>query len=290
MVVLKYSNYRVDDVEIGNDNNNTNQPSMQAADNMPQKEPYDDKSTYLGIKEPESNSGKLKHYLAATALVVILLLLIILVLHNFGIYLPLQHITNATTSSPISINESSTYLGNFSFNTKLKNLGTFVYRDTYCNYTEYFVDYAQKGVPVPPGAINFSTLNTSEPIFVSFGVENINGSLGRYLSIINGTGGYCQKIFSEISKNSLYSKSSAKIDGINAYIMNFSNFTNAGLNLTQTYYIGPKPNLEWQITKVVYKNVALVTSVWWFEGKANNTALYNYSSNFYSRFISEAAK
>ena len=54
--------------------------------------------------------------------------------------------------------------------------------------------------------------------------------------------------------------------------------------------IGPKPNLEWQITKVVYKNVALVTSVWWFEGKANNTALYNYSSNFYSRFISEAAK
>lgn len=289
MISLGYLNYQADNTQIGSNNGNSSQETVQTQGSTQDKYQYDG-TGYSAINEPKPEGGKLKHYLAAIALVVILFFVITLILHNFGIYIPLQNIANTTAPSTISINASRAYLGNFSFNTKLKNLGTFVYSNAYCNYKEYFLDYAQDGVPLPPGAINFSKLNESEPIFVSFGVENINGSIGRYLSIVNSTGGYCQEAFREISKNSHYSSSKASIDGMNAYVMNFSNFTNTGLNMTQTYYIGVRPDLEWQITKVIYKNVALVTSIWWFAGSANNTKLYNYSSNFYSHFISESAK
>ncbi|MEM0202014.1 MAG: hypothetical protein QXR73_02460 [Candidatus Micrarchaeaceae archaeon] len=258
--------------------------------------PVPTQSTGYGIQTSNQKSGRDKrtyHYIAA----IIAVLVIIIAIYGLEqISMVHTNINYTSTIKPItpkpnvstSINESYAFarLSNFSIKTGLVSLGLYTYSNPTCNYTEYNMEYVQKGEPAPPNPINFSVLNESNPLFIAFSVEVINESgMPAYLSTINATGGFCIPNMQRISQNSVYSHNITYIDGRRVYQMGFSNFTNEGLNLTYNYYIGKRPNLQWNITKTIYKNTALIVNVWSFAGYKNTSLIKNYSAEFYSSFI-----
>jgi len=229
-----------------------------------------------------------KHYLIAIVILIVMASIVVIIVQrtSFIISTPTP-ISQKPTS--IGLNTVKSFLNNFSVKTPLNYLGIFTYSSSICDYTEYSAEYAQAGVPIPPAPINFSKLNESQPIFISFTVAVINQSfMPSYMSKINASGGFCIPSMYNISKNSTYSHSILTISGVPSYLMNFSNFTDEGLNLTYNYYIGGKrPNLEWSVIKTIYKNTAIITGIWSFKGYANGLLLKNYSEQFYNSYISK---
>lgn len=226
-----------------------------------------------------------KHYLIAIVILIVIASIIIIIVQRTSFIISTP-ISQKPTS--IGLNTVKSYMNNFSVKTPLNYLGSFTYSNSICNYTEYSAEYAQAGVPVPPAPANFSKLNESQPIFISFTVAVINQSfMPSYISKINTSGGFCIPSMYNISKNSTYSHSILTISGVPSYLMNFSNFTDEGLNLTYTYYIGKRPNLEWSVIKTIYKNTAILTGIWSFKGYANGSLLKNYSEQFYNSYISK---
>ena len=184
--------------------------------------------------------------------------------------------------------KASAFLSNFSPTVQIPRSQITVYSNSSCNYTQYTLQYLQKGLASPALPTNYSKLNQSLPVFVYFSLSLINSSsVQAYVSKIGQTGGYCILNMQRIADNSTYRHSIVNISGYKAYLMEFSNFTNDGLNLTYTYYAGPRPNLTWYSIVAVSKNVALKSGIWAFSGHANETLLMNYEADLINSFVAK---
>ncbi len=157
-----------------------------------------------------------------------------------------------------------------------------------CNSTVYYNSYIEpNSFATPSSPVNYSKLNQSMPFTIYTEVEFVNSSsMNSFLSAFNSNGGFCDPYMKPISENSTFYHEPVNISGLPGYIMIFSNFTNAGLNLSSNYYMGPRPDLVWYIIVVIYKNTALTTNIWTFRGALNTTAALNYEKDIISNFTS----
>jgi len=62
------------------------------------------------------------------------------------------------------------------------------------------------------------------------------------------------------------------------YLKEFTNFTNAALNLTATYYTGPRPNIVLYSSSVAYNGTWISVGAWGFYNEINESQLINWTN------------
>jgi hypothetical protein len=155
-----------------------------------------------------------------------------------------------------------------------------------CNSVGTIKWFTQPGINVNYTMVNFSKLNQSLPFAEYALVFAINQSnLGAYYSMVNKTG-VCSPYMEPILKNSTFDYEGLHFGPTNIYMYTLSNFTETGFNLTNTKYIGNKPDLYWYFASTVYKGYDLQFGVWGFKDSKNDYYLLNQSKNFVNQFIS----
>lgn len=157
--------------------------------------------------------------------------------------------------------------------------------DTHCYVptTSVYIYYSQPGLGATIQQINYSAINQTEPIVVLLSVLTFNESYSANFSReFNAMSGYCQtpsiSIYA-LESNTTYSHKQMNFSGIRGYLWSFSNFTDAGLALTQVNYTpDSRPNITMSIASVLYKNYNIRVSIWTLAGHMNLSALAHYTN------------
>ena len=211
----------------------------------------------------------------AIAIIAVAAIAILAVAHLYG---STPH--SSTGAYYVNLSEANSFMSNYSLPSNISTLHrvSTIYTsiDPYCQSTEYVMDYLPQGVSNAAEPLNFSALNQSNPITILIAVEVVSPSyMGQYNATVKSNNGYCLPIMKQISENSTFTSIPTKFYNANGYLFEISNFTNEGLNLTSTYYLGPRPNLVWYNAAAHYHNAVVEIAVWAIAGHENTTMLYN---------------
>jgi hypothetical protein len=126
---------------------------------------------------------------------------------------------------------------------------------------------------------NYSSYNQSK-LFVSYiTIVIVNNSDIKNFTYLykNGKGLIGLNSSEDFSNVSTFRYYNISIYNQSGYLDELSNFTQQGLNLTNSYYIGKKPNLSWYLESVLYKNTYVIVGMWGFGDNINITSLNNYT-------------
>ncbi|MEM0201859.1 MAG: hypothetical protein QXR73_01645, partial [Candidatus Micrarchaeaceae archaeon] len=227
------------------------------------------------IKRKAKNRSTGKIYIITIAVAIV----IIIIATGVHYYANALEAGSINTGYYINGTAANSFISNYSLPQNISTLyrsSIYNYIDPSCQNTEYILPYLIKGIASPSAPTNFSTVNQSNPLAILIGVGIVAPSyLSQYNATVEKNDGYCLPAMKAISENSTFISIPTKFDGISGYIFNISNFTNEGLNLTYTYYIGPRPNLTWYNGIARYHNAEISVSIWSMTGHANLTMLYN---------------
>ena len=166
----------------------------------------------------------------------------------------------------------------------------FSYAQGACAYEEYAKAYDQFGIGVSsPPPIDFSSFNQSLPIFYYFRIAQINSSNRTQIdNDFNLRVGYlCGSIVPLIMTNATVKSLIGQLGNVTIYTYLFTNFTDAAFNLTDSQYVGARPNLYWYHAEAIRGNIVLGFSVWGFAPYENITAFNDTRNAFINTFVSE---
>ncbi len=273
------------------DNENVTAPMQQPAS---QAEP-------MPTSAPSSAKvGLQRHPLYLTTIIAVVLIFIVLVV----VYMYVEGSTSVKPQPKVFVNATTTvqapstafaesFLAPYSPEKALPNVTTFtsVPYDTggACSSVATIKWFAQPGVNVSYTNENFSTLNQSLPFAEYAAVFVVDPASEVSYAAATNSIGVCSPYLGPIRENSTYSYKITQINGLEVHEYTLSNFTNQGLNLTNTYYIGSKPNLYWYFASTVYNGYGLQFGVWGFASSMNQTSLQNQTEQFVTEFMNASA-
>ena len=74
-------------------------------------------------------------------------------------------------------------------------------------------------------------------------------------------------------------------NGVKGYILVFTNFTTRGFNITDSYYIGKKPDIAFYYTNAIYNNTRFTVGVWGFSNQINISSVENMTNALLKSYI-----
>ena len=243
-----------------------------------------------------SNSRKRTVSIALVIVIVIVMALSgIAILHNQNnaISNSTSQLTTSITTSMANSSSLSNKSGISSFvATASLSLGSGYYpikpqvaNDTDCNYTGYVIWYIKNGYPSNSSTpVNYSKINQTAPFawYVKVGTSD---NMAAYKKILQNNGGYCSQISHALAKNSSFSSSNVSLsENSKGYILSFTNFSQTGLKITNTSYIGARPNITWVYTNAVYGNAIISIGAWGLGNNIKNNELLSLTNSIISQY------
>lgn len=225
------------------------------------------------------------------AIVIIIAVSVIAILHNQ------KDIVSSSTSqitTPITVrqsNSSNKNISSFAAEVSLPvgpgyySVAPEVIINKGCNYTGYVVWYIKNGYPSNSSApVNYSKINQTAP-FALYVKVGTSGTMSAYRKALQNNRGYCSQIFDEIAKNSSFTSLNVSFsENSEGYLLSFTNFSSEGLKITNTSYIGPKPNVIWKYTNVVYGNVIISIGAWGLGNNVKSNDLVYFTNYIISQY------
>ncbi len=257
----------------------------------------------------DSNKKQSKHYiltLSASIIVVLISVAIFEYVHTEGLSTHITTInyytTTLTTTLTTSISPNSSILFarrmekilNFmnSYDLPISNKSFYKISPELitipsCNFSGYVKWYIENGFSSNPNIPqNYSKLNQSMP-FSYFYIIGISNTTSIYNKIITKNGGFCSPTIEALSSNSSFTHyNTVFYNGIDGYILVFTNFTPEGYNITYSYYVGPKPDIAFYYTSFIYNNTIFKVGVWGFRQSMNITNLEYLTNDLIKTYLS----
>lgn len=208
------------------------------------------------------------------AIIIVIAIAILAVVYQYS------NIHPSTSAYYVNLTEADLFINNYSLPSNVSTLHRintiYTSTDPYCQNTEYIVDYLPQGISNAAQPVNFSALDQNNPAVILVAISVVDPSyLSQYNATVKSNKGYCLPIMKQISENSTFLSIPTEFYNASGYLLEMSNFTNEGLNLTSTYYIGQRPNLDWYNAAAHYHNAVIEIAEWAIAGHENTTMLYN---------------
>ncbi len=273
-------------MEQGNEAANENYNTQKVPDTKTSQGP-------VALLGPPAATKPLKTYAAAIVIVVVMLAIVFTAISLNFIHLTTS--TTSTTSAPppasTTIYSNPNYTAHINRIQSFLNTASLPVGPTYyvlnpylqpipeCNFSGWEKWYIENGFSDNSALYqNYSKLNQSIP-FAWEVIIGFSNTTKAYNATINGNGGYCSSIIHNVTLLSSFTSSKQRFyNNATGYLVTFTNFTSAGLNLTNSYYIGPKPNLEWSFSMVNYNGIWIRVAAWGFYNEINESQLINWTN------------
>jgi len=155
-----------------------------------------------------------------------------------------------------------------------------------CNFSGYVKWYIENGFSSNPNAPeNYSALNQSIP-FSYYYIIGFSNTTAIYSNVIAKNGGYCSNLSKNLSSNSTFVRYNATFyNNAKGYVLVFTNFTAQGFNMTDSYYIGKKPDIAFYYTNVLYNNTRFTVGVWGFRNQINISSVEEMTNSILKAYI-----
>lgn len=155
-----------------------------------------------------------------------------------------------------------------------------------CNFSGYVKWYIENGFSSNPNIPeNYSNLNQSIP-FAYYYLIGFSNTSSIYSNAIAQNGGYCSDLSRNLSLNSTFIHYNATFyNNMKGYVLAFTNFTAQGFNMTDSYYIGKKPDIAFYYTTVLYNNTRFTVGVWGFRNQINISSVEEMTNSLLKAYI-----
>jgi len=155
-----------------------------------------------------------------------------------------------------------------------------------CNFSGYVKWYIENGFSSNPTAPeNYSTLNQSIP-FSYYYLIGFSNTSSIYSNAIAQNGGYCSDLSKNLSSNSTFVHYNATFyNNAKGYVLVFTNLTAQGFNMTDSYYIGKKPDIAFYYTSVLYNNTRFTVGIWGFRNQINISSVEEMTNSLLKTYI-----
>lgn len=143
------------------------------------------------------------------------------------------------------------------------------------------LSYSQQKLVAAQKAVDYSTLNQSQPLLEYAKVTIINSSnLNAYTASYYANHSFVPSSTSQL--NATLNYTTIKLGGVNGFAIGFYNFTKQGLNALGINYTGSKPNVAFYYVSLLYKNVRIDVGEEAFTQGINQSEVSGYATRLLS--------
>ena len=233
----------------------------------------------------ETRKSRRLIYIAA---IVILALFVGVVYYikTYNISTPLKLINGGSSGQWFSATKAYNFISAYNLPTDLIPTGVYSISNSTCHTTTYGKWYLSNYSSGSPSIVlNYSKLNQTKPFAEYITIVVVDPAfLNNYTQIL-GANGYCGNIYKKILTNASYNITSVNFAGKTGDLTKIYNFTDAGLILTTSYYLGPRPDIAWYATGVLYKNVKIGVGVWGSRNYMNASQIIQLTNQTVQAFV-----